>query len=302
MKLGVIILNWNDAKGTTQCLRMVQGWSDASAIPVVVDNASEDESVQQLVAEFPDLDIVRNSKNMGFSGGCNSGLKRTQELGCEAVLLLSSDATLTETSLIALFDAMGRLEQPAIIGPAISELSARGSVLTYGGRDIARYSRTRISSVKDASTLDNTRFHEVDYVPGTCLLMPISIYESVGPFDADYFFSGEAADFCTRARRLGIPSLIDPSIIVCHGHECGDSHGLRETLYLYYSLRNRFLYVDRNMEGKGGYLRVVWSIKALLMFGLSLAKGDCSRARAVALALCHGISRRWGDQNACFNA
>ena len=306
MKLGIIILNWNDADTSLQCLRIVFSWRSIDTEIIVVDNASSDDSVKSIVAEFPDIHLVQSETNCGFAGGNNLGITKALEVGCDAVLMLNSDAEISEDDVTALIRRLEDSTEPIIIGPAIEEKSATGSVLTCGGRDMGRFSRTRITA-GDGNQAYSGRgrpgsrqeLHEVGYVPGTVLLAPVSVFDKVGLLDEDYFFSGEIADFCARARLQGIKSMIDMSVTAHHGDE-NEVKPLRGSLYIYYTLRNRFLYVSKHGGSARLWLKFIWIIKGFCMFGISIIKLDFKRARAVALGLSDGLFGKWGNRNEMF--
>jgi len=324
MKLGVIILNWNDAEVTLRCLRSLASWQNLVPEIIVVDNASSDDSAAVIAAEFTDIQLVRSDINRGFAGGNNLGIEKARESGCDAVLLLNSDAEIDESDVAKLAAQLEESQEPIIIGPAIEERSAADSMLTCGGRDIGRYSRTRIicagspaggnrdvalgvpaqnseccsSPGNPGQNLGRGRpmLQDVGYVPGTVILIPAAVFDSVGLLDEDYFFSGEIADFCAAARALNIKSMIDPSVIAKHGDPAEDKP-LRGSLYIYYTLRNRFLYISKHGGSRRLRLKFMWVIKAGCMLAISLLKFDFKRARAVFIALIDGLQKNFGDRN-----
>ena len=148
-------------------------------------------------------------------------------------------------------------------------------------------------------TQQRKNIQEVDYVPGTVFLARTSVFKEIGLFDQEYFFSGEIADFCNRARNRGHRICVDLEVEARH-----DPHltpiRLRETLYIYYGLRNRFLYIKKHyarkkmiyfafwtMIGAGGLARAIWQRKK-------------AKAWAIVSALTHAYGGRYGDQNVAF--
>ena len=234
-KLGIIILNWNDEEGTACCLRSLSQWQEVIPTIIVVDNASEDASAAAIEAAFPAVHLVRCTENRGYAGGNNAGIAEAREFGCHDILLLNSDAGITEDNVLSLRNQLMQQDGPAIIGPAIEETSPRGKVLTWGGRDIAKYSRTRITAVPSTSGVNEQTIQTVDYAPGTILLTTLSVVDRVGPLDEAYFFSGEIADFCARARDMGIPCLIDMTVISRHGDDAVHPYAARSTSTIRYA-------------------------------------------------------------------
>jgi hypothetical protein len=140
---------------------------------------------------------------------------------------------------------------------------------------------------------------DVEYVPGTVFLARSSIFKEIGLLDEDYFFSGEIADFCKRVRDAGHRVCVDLDEQAGHGLDRA-AEPLRKTLYVYYSLRNRFLYVRKHHRGTRVLYFPFWIGVAVSMFGRALIKGQPATARAISLALLDGLSNRYGNQNAKF--
>ena len=116
--------------------------------------------------------------------------------------------------------------------------------------------------------------------------------------DENYFFSGEIADFCKRVRDAGYRVCID--LKVQARHHSDHAEPLRKTLYVYYSLRNRFLYVRKHHRGMRALYFLYWFGVGTLMIGRALIKGQLAKARAICLALLDGLAGRYGNQNAKF--
>ena len=149
---------------------------------------------------------------------------------------------------------------------------------------------THLRHIPDASAP-----YPVDYVPGTAILVAAEVFERVGLLDEDYFISGEIADFCLRARRLGYQSLIDPTVTVYH--DTGRSSELRVAFYTYYFLRNRFLFTRKLYPRWRLPLTLYWSLFGLVSIVGSRLRGHRRRAAALALALRHGLAGRFGDHS-----
>ena len=309
MKLAVVILNWNDFPTTKECLERLANWSTLKPLVIVVDNASQDDSAKRIEREVPTVSLIHSDRNRGFAGGNNLGITLAREKGAKLILLLNSDARVSEEAVIALIKQLEKEKTPAIIGPMIEEQSNGKSVLTAGGRDIGIYSRTRITAPPSTTRKEHTALSDkpsdapdllaVDYVPGTVLLSKMAVFDKVGLLDEDYFFSGEIADFCARAKTLGIPSLIDTRVTAHHG-DTQSPKPLRNTLYIYYTLRNRFLYIHKHGKKLRHLLQAIWFLKGCAMLTLALAKMDTKKARAIRLALIDGIRGQFGCRNELF--
>ena len=141
--------------------------------------------------------------------------------------------------------------------------------------------------------------NDVDYVPGTVFLARRSVFEQIGLLDEEFFFSGEIADFCKRARNGGHRVCVDLEVEA--QHDASETpQAVRETLYVYYSLRNRFLYAKKHYPLEKTKYLALWSRLCLVELGRALAAGKPRKARAILLAIAHGCTGRFGNQNAAF--
>lgn len=300
MNLAVVILNWNQAAATIRCVEAVAAWTHVAPDIWVVDNASQDGSRNLIPKQCPTAHFLANDSNMGFAGGNNLTLRRIMSSRADVVLLLNNDAVIAEDQvqhLLAEFETHPRL---GVVGPLLEERRGQEQILTAGGRDIARHleTRSRLSAGSVPALIATHQLLDVDYVPGTVAFVRAEVVRIVGLFDEDYFFSGEMADFCRRAGAQGYTNAICPRARATH--EPGG--GARFTLYRYYTLRNRFLYIRKFYQSRHALFAFGWSAVGLAMAACSLALGRPAEARAAWRALCDGLTGQFGNRNAWFGA
>ncbi len=287
----IIILNWNNALDTIATVRAIQPWITLNPAVWVVDNGSQDDSVERIRRECPSARLLLADHNLGFAAGNNLALRpAVAEAQTDYFLLLNNDAVIDEAGLHQLL-ATAEQHGAGIVGPILRDPLPSGALQSAGGRSVAWHADTHIRDI-----LSSTGPYAVDYVPGTAILIRADLFREIGLLDEDYFISGEIADFCMRARRHGAHLLIDPRVTVYHDQ--GRSSELRVAFYAYYFLRNRFLFVRKF------YLHVCWLlIPRWAAFGLasvasSWCRGERRRARALLLGLWHGLNGRFGDRSA----
>src|SRR5688572_22831304 len=90
--VGIVFVNWNRWQHTVAACQSLDRSTHRDMEIIIVDNASADDSVNQLSAAVPQAHIIANRVNSGFAGGCNIGIRRAIELGCEYIFLLNNDA------------------------------------------------------------------------------------------------------------------------------------------------------------------------------------------------------------------
>jgi GT2 family glycosyltransferase len=290
-RLAVVILNWNAAQDTAVCLRSIRAWEAAGETgrPAVwvVDNGSRPPGVEPIRHEFPEVHVVQSPVNRGFGGGSNLGIEQALAGGAGAILLLNNDATVDAAGVVAMLETLESDPTIGVVGPTLWH---GDRCVSAGGRDIARHGRTHLRLPATP-----TKLLDVDYVPGTVALVKREVFERVGLLDEDYFFGGEMADLCHRARGLGFRSVTDPRARA--RHDLDRSARERQTLHVYYILRNRFLFVRKHHPRQRAWLYARWTAQAVLSGLAALARGHWTRARAAAMGALDGLGGRVGGQN-----
>ncbi len=290
-QLAIIILNWNRASDTLRYVHAISLWSGLNAEVIVVDNGSSHEDLSQLQNAQFQFRLVINKTNLGYAGGNNAGISKALKEGFPYIMLLNSDATISVSCVKQLLECMNRSPDLGVVGPLLEE----GRRNYAGGRNIGIYSRTRNPyKFKEA----DSKLISVDYVPGSALLARREAFEKVGQLEEKYFFSGEIADFCRRVKLAGFRCAVYTDCRASHAVDTNST--IRETLYSYYTLRNRFLFIRRHFR----YTRIFWSLRwvteGIVQIIIALLKGKRERARALWLGLRDGVTCKFGDRNAQF--
>jgi GT2 family glycosyltransferase len=283
MSLAVVLLNWHHAAETRQTVRHLCGFAQPPDI-WIVDNASsvqEQAQLQELATEMQDngtpIHLHLNQRNLGYAGGCNVGIAAALASDCSTILLMNVDAHITETNLQALSTHLASHPQTAVCGPALREEHNGLVNWSVGGRFPHLSLDTRLWQ-KELASQAETR--TVAYVPGTVALFRAEALRQVGLLDERYFFSVEIADWCWRAQQAGWQCQVLPHIPATHATE--QKSAQRNSLYLYYSLRNR-LYFCSKLGLRGAFWR--WSVVYLWLAVKAILRGNCPRAHAIFRAL-----------------
>lgn len=300
MNLAVILVNWRNEEQTLRAARAVKAWSALSPHLLVIDNESTERSSRMLSSVLAPDELICSQVNLGYGGGNNLGIRRALAAKAEYILLLNSDAEISEAAVSHLLERLKSNAEISILGPVIYEGHGDLRQCLIGGRDIARYASTRIAArTCELKAMPGYPLHDVDYVSGTVFLARGSVFEEIGLLDEQYFFSGEIADFCKRARDRERRICIDLEVAAEHDTGQTPSH-LRDTLYVYYSLRNRLLYVRKHHASEKMKYYARWAKAGAWEFGGAVKNRKMARARAILLALAHGFANRLGNQNAKF--
>jgi hypothetical protein len=294
-KVAVIILNWNGKDQTLDCLASLRQLDYPEYEVVVVDNASEDGSVQAVRVSYPEVTVIENRKNLGFAQGNNVGMKYALS-SADYVLLLNNDTVVAPQFLKSLIGAAETDPQIGMAGPTIYYFDRPQIIWSAGGAIDWKHGSTRMLHLdeEDCGQLE-AQPHPVDFVTGCALLIKASVIRQVGLLDPRFFAYYEETEWCVRAARAGFHILHVPQAHIWHKI----SAQARETspLVHYYMTRNRLLFLKCAHTGPGPILwTLVWDYgRTLLSWSLRRKwKGKVMLRRMMLKAILDSCRNRYG--------
>lgn len=247
MKIAVVILNWNGVHLLEQFLPSIVKFSPEATI-YIADNASTDDSISFVLANFPSIKIVRNEGNLGFAGGYNEALKG---INAEIYALVNSDIEVTENWLQPVVKTFENEPETAIVQPKILDFkrkeyfeyagAAGGFIDQYG----YPYCRGRIF---DTLERDNGQYNdncEIFWASGACFFIRSSVYKELKGFDADFFAHQEEIDLCWRAFNKGYKIRYISESVVYHVGGATLQQGNPKKTFL--NFRNSLLMLTKNL-------------------------------------------------------
>ncbi len=241
----VIVLNWNGKNDTIDCLRSLASLEYSNAETVVVDNASSDDSVWAILAEFPDLTILQTGANCGYAGGNNFGIKYAIEKRFDYVLLLNNDTIVSPELISKFIQAQRSLPERTILGARIYFHHDPSRLWFAGGHwneNIAEFEHIGIGRL-DQEVVSTGEV--VDYITGCALFAPTSAFVETGLLDEDLFLTYEETDWCYRAQRIGYKCHVVPNARLWHKVSASFG-GAQSPLAEYFMYRNRLVWSDRH--------------------------------------------------------
>lgn len=262
--IDIVIVNWNSRHFLRNCVASVQRACDAGINAVrsvvVVDNASTDDSLENIDSLAVPLKIMRNTGNAGFAAACNQGAVVGD---APYILFLNPDATVSPESLRA---CVGFMERPdnqkvGICGVRLVDEAGKSA------RSCARFPSPAMFVVKSfgldrllpnrfkthhMAEWDHMSSRKVDHVIGAYYLIRRSLFTRLKGFDERYFVYLEDLDLSYRAHRLGYSTMFLADVCAYH-HGGGTSEQVKATR-LFYSLRSRMLYAFKNFGSLQGGL------------------------------------------------
>lgn len=223
--LSVIIVNWNTKKLLNDCLSSIFKFTkDVNFEVIVVDNGSEDGSGQMVKKKFPQVKLILNENNLGFTKANNQGIKVAEG---EYILLLNSDTYLIENSLKKLVEIAKSLPGLGALGPNLlnENRSVQQSVGFFPHLPQAFWWMSFIDDLPFGTILrpyhvDHDSFykndHEVDWVTGAAIIVPKKVIREVGELDEQIFMYGEEVDWCWRIKKANFKVFYSPATKIVH--------------------------------------------------------------------------------------
>lgn len=226
MKLSVIIVNYNVEYFLEQCLRSVEkALERTEGEVIVVDNASVDGSVDMVRKEFPEVRLIANEENVGFSKANDQAIEWSE---AEYVLLLNPDTVVEEDTFEKVLAFMD--EHPKAGGLGVKMLDGKGRFLPESKRalptpEVAFYKIFGLSALfpwskrfgkYHLSYLDPDKVHRIEVLSGAFMLLRRSALEEVGYLDTSFFMYGEDIDLSYRLIQGGYENYYYPHTRIIH--------------------------------------------------------------------------------------
>ena len=217
-RIAVVILNYNGQELLKKFLPSVLKFSGDAKI-IVADNYSSDKSVDTLKKEFPQVELIQISSNLGYCGGYNYALSTIE---ADYFVLLNSDVEVTEKwiePVISLFESNTKIgaAQPKILSYANKQIfeyaGAGGGYIDTLGYPFCR-GRIFNSFEKDNHQYDDSL--PIFWATGACLFVRAALFKKMDGFDEDLFAHMEEIDFCWKLNRAGYSVFYQGASTVYH--------------------------------------------------------------------------------------
>jgi len=217
LKLSVVILNYNVQYFLELCLgSVVAAVSEIDAEIIVVDNDSEDGSCEMVKTRFPEVVLIENQENYGFSKGNNIGVLQAKG---EYLCILNPDTVVAEDTFLKLLSFSEHKEKLGIVGCKL--INGRGYFLPESKRKIP-YVKAAFKKLLGNSDeyyeidVKEKDIHDVEVLVGAFMFLKIDVYKAIGGFDEDYFMYGEDIDISYKAIKQGYTNYYYGDTTVLH--------------------------------------------------------------------------------------
>ncbi len=247
MKLSVVIVNYNVKYYLEQCLRALLRAAEGTDCEIlVVDNASEDGSMEYLKPRFPQVAWIECSENGGFSHGNNIGFGKAKG---EYILMLNPDTIVTKEAIHGCIKFMD--EHPEAGAAGVKMINKDGTFAMESRRGIVkpwvafckatglcrRYPKSRLFGHYYMSYLDTEEANPIEMISGAFMFLRHETLKRIGTLDEQFFMYWEDSDLSYRILKSGEKNYYLPYTIFHYKGESSVKSKLRYRYWLYSSLQ-----------------------------------------------------------------
>lgn len=218
MDLSIIIVNFNTKSLLQKCLRSVFASQTGYKFEVLVsDNGSQDGSIGMIRQEFPQVKLLENKANLGFSKGNNVALKQALGRYC---LLLNSDTEVRPDTFDLSVKYMDQHPDVGVMGCKVLlpdgslDQACRRKFPNPWNSFLRLFGLKKFSDYNISTPID--RETEVDSVMGAFLMIRKDTTDKVGLLDEEFFMYGEDLDWCWRVKAAGYKVMYYPKAEIVH--------------------------------------------------------------------------------------
>jgi len=288
--IDIVIVNWNSHDFLRKCVLSILDSKQFELVSsvIIIDNNSTDDSLQ-LLPIHANLQVVKNTENLGFAKACNQGFKMSQS---KYILLLNPDAVLLENTIAASFEYMETHQDIDVLGcqllndsNQITPTCARFPKpinFVYHSLGLSKIWPKIFHPPTLMTDWNHQESRFVDQVMGAYMFMRNNVFEKAGYFDERFFVYFEELDFSLSLKIAGGKSFYHSGIQAIH-----TGMGTTETVKafrLFLSLGSRLKYAKKRFS-MFGYLIVAFftfTIEFLMRFLQLVLKGNLSETKNLA--------------------
>lgn len=242
IEVSIITINFNGLEDTCALIETIP-FNEKMEV-IVVDNASKDQEADIIVQRYPQVNVIKSERNLGFAGGNNLGIQAAQG---KYLFLVNNDTVFQNYNIQTLIDRMKSSSEIGIVCPkirffwgnhtiqftgytALSKVTVRNRAIGFGEDDHGQYDTA----------------HPTPYAHGAAMLIRRDAINKVGLMPECYFLYYEEIDWSMMFTRAGYQIWYEPACTIYHKES--QSTGQNSPLRTYYLTRNRLLLVRRNPQ------------------------------------------------------
>jgi len=244
--ISIIIVNYNGKKWLKQCIDSLFQQTYKPYEIIIVDNNSEDGSVEYLKKNYKKITLIENDDNYGFAKGNNIGLEKAKG---DYIVLLNNDTYVEKDFLKKMVHAFDEIPHLAIAQSQLVLMNNTNKLDTCGGFWTDTAFLYHVGNHKDKSISQYTSSFPVFTVKAASVIIKKSVIDTLGLFDDDFWCYYEETDFCQRAWLAGYECWYYPKATTYHAMG-GTSLTFGNEIVQFHNFKNKLLSFLKNFETK----------------------------------------------------
>lgn len=258
MDISIIIVNYNTCKLTLEAIQSVyDSITNYQYEIIVIDNHSHDDSVMKIREVFPEVNLIENNENVGFSRANNQGINISTG---RYVLLLNSDTIMESDTLTTMVEFMDKHKEVGASGckvvlpdGSLDKACKRGfptpmASLYYISGISKLFPKSSKFNQYHLGHLSEDDAYPVDCLVGAFMFVRREAIDEVGLLDEEYFMYGEDIDWCYRIKQAGWENYYYPVTKITHYK--GASSRKKPLKIIYEFHRAMYLFHRKHFKGK----------------------------------------------------
>lgn len=244
MLISIIIVNYNVTSELDNCINSIlQYTKDIECEILVVDNNSQDRSVELLQQKYPEVKFFFLYNNIGFSRANNFAAEKSK---AEYLLILNPDTIFIEDFINPIINYIETHSNTGACGPMLlyKDLSYQNSAgsrmgLFYETAEALFYINhyRKFKKFLNSKRYKRTHPFKVGWMSGACILLKRALYNEIGGFNSEYFLNYEDLDFCNRVENKGYVNLYFPHLKCIHLDQTSQKRDYEAFVYSRYVSR-----------------------------------------------------------------
>ena len=243
--ISIITINYNNISVTLDLLLSIRECIYTNLEVIVVDNGSDLDPTEMIMKNYPEVIAIRSSKNLGFAGGNNLGIRYANG---EFIFFVNNDTLFEENVIVELIKPFYQDEKIGIISPKVIYYETPNIIQYAGATEIN--SLTGRNKIVGQGENDNNELFKSDFTyfaHGAAMIIRKCLVEKVGIFPEVFFLYYEELDYSYRTRKTGFKIYFNSKAVIYH--RVSYSVGEDSPLKVYYMTRNRIMFMQRNFTG-----------------------------------------------------
>ena len=200
--VNIIVLNWNQKKLSLDCLKSLERTTYHNKHIVFVDNGSDDGSANAVQNHYPNVEIIRSEKNLGYAKGNNFGFRSASE-EADYTIFLNNDTFVEPSFIEPLINQLEKEPKTIQVVPKIYFADNKDSIWYAGGNVNLAFAQINHRGIRSKDHEKYNSIKEVGYATGCCFCMRTSDFDSLGMFDENFQMYGEDVDLSLKVRNTG---------------------------------------------------------------------------------------------------